>query len=100
MKNLYLKLSLNVIAVFMVVIVMSFLPELFPKFFGDWLCEGHLKDDVGCLYSGNTAWSSHHNPEWHWGYQHHLWFLMGLILFVIQGFRIYELITKHKSEES
>lgn len=105
MKNTwYIKLSLNIAAVFIVVIALSYIPAEYPKLFGDWLCEGRIyKSDYtdghtiikgiekGCDYTcGNIT---NHNPTWHWGYQHWLWFLMGLCLFVVQAFRVGEIIN-------
>lgn len=95
MKNKYTKISLNIIAVFAVVIFSTFIPDQFPEFFGDTLCNGvgnehytgkGLQCDLGC----------YHNPEWHWGYRHYLFFIMGVLLFVFQGVRIGEIINDDK----
>jgi hypothetical protein len=80
--NKTIKISIRIIAVFMVAIIMSVIPDLFPNLFGDWLCEGHYEQIKGCLYIGE--YGNFHQPTWHWGYRHWLWFLMGIALFIIQ----------------
>lgn len=102
-NKFYFKLSFNIAVVFIIVILLSYLPDRFPKLFGDWLCEGRKYvsryDSNRDLISGYTIGcdygieSHSHNPCWHWGYQHWLWFLMGLSLFVVQIFRIGEIIN-------
>ena len=69
--------------------VASYIPELFPNFFGDWLCEGtgnylsNLNHFEKCNYAGSSY--NFHNPTWHWGYRHFLFFIMGAVLFIIQA---------------
>ena len=75
-------ISLRVIALFIVAIFISFIPEYLPDFFGDWVCKGRefvINGYFGCDYKYNL-----HNPENHWGYRHWLFFTMGLVLFTIQ----------------
>lgn len=88
MKSKTIKVSARVIALFAVAILISKIPEIYPDFFGDWSCQGrkyisyseHGPDVYGpCDWGEGT-----HNPETHWGYQHFLFFLMGLILTIIQ----------------
>ncbi len=69
---------------FILAIIMSFIPELFPKIFGDWLCNGtiHYAGAQGindCMY-----YNEPHSPMWHWGYRHWIWFLMGASLAFLQ----------------
>lgn len=91
--NQNIKLSIRIILLFSVAIFSTFIPESFPEFFGDWMCEGSkygkiIKateatwehyEKVGCDYV-----SSIHNPTLHWGYRHYLYLVMCLVLFIIQ----------------
>lgn len=98
MKNKTIIISLRVIALFTVAILVSKIPDLYPDFFGDWKCYGreflkyneHGPDAYGpCDFGEGT-----HNPKWHWGYQHWLFFLMGFSLTVIQFIDIRNYILK------
>lgn len=89
MKN-KTKISLKIIAIFCTAILASFIPDNFHSFFGDWFCDGLLKEydknynvisRVGnCAYGDGSS----HNPSWHWGWRHWLWMFMGLSLFIVQ----------------
>ncbi len=93
--NYYHKLSLNVMALFLIVIFASLIPDSNHEFFGDWVCKGNktIIDKsgfygyltIGCDYGPDPK---NHSPTIHWGYRHWLWLCMGLSLFVIQIFRI------------
>jgi hypothetical protein len=86
-------ICLRIIALFMMAILFSFIPEYLHEFFGDWQCEGSIpwkfQPDTsnsysyvlykGCMYGGQ-----HHLKTIHWGYRHWLFFTMGVILFIIQ----------------
>jgi hypothetical protein len=74
----------------MIVIFASFIPEFFPKFFGDWQCNGcqYVFDKenshyIGCGGGFNNV-QREHSPTTHFGYRHFIWIIMGLTLFVIQ----------------
>lgn len=100
--NNILKLSIRVVLLFIGAIALSYVPVLYPKIFGDWLCEGseYIKkvgDDYSHIY-GCDRLSSRHNPRWHWGYQHFLWFFMGLCLMIIQIADIIIFIKKSNSK--
>jgi hypothetical protein len=89
-----MKTRFRIITIFSIIIIASFVPELFPDFFGDWKCQGCVRAKLsspnyydGCLY-GNIGV---HNATNHWGYRHWIWFLMGLVLFI---YEISEFITK------
>ena len=69
------KTMLKIISLFGIVILMSFIPENFRDFFGDWYCEN---SDNLCKYDA----SAHHAATWHWGFRHYIWCLMGLTLFI------------------
>lgn len=81
-----LKLSIKIIIIFAVLIICSFIPELFPDFFGDKICNGSgdffigkgIKCDFGLI----------HAPTNHFGYRHWLFIVMGFVLFLIQTFDI------------
>lgn len=91
-----IKISLRVIALFMLAILISKIPELFPDFFGDWHCEGRKQiwtEEIHYQYVGCDMFQAH-NPTWHWGYQHYLFFLMGLSLAIIQIVDIIKIAEK------
>ena len=82
-------ISLRVIALFTVAIFISFIPEYIPDFFGDWVCKGReyipsIKEGFTGSYVGCDYQHIDHNPENHWGYRHHLFFTMGVVLFIVQ----------------
>ena len=66
-----LKTQFNIIAIFAVVIFASFIPEMYPNFFGDYYCS--LKHNHGF---------DHINPVWHWGFRHWAWIAMGISIFI------------------
>ena len=86
-------LSLRVIVLFGMAMLVSFIPDYFHNFFGDWTCKGsgigkYYPADAnnyahtiynGCMYGGDN-----HLSKTHWGYRHWLFFAMGLTLFIIQ----------------
>lgn len=84
--NKSIKISLRVIALFLVAILVSKIPDLYPNFFGDWKCEGRWINEKRGFYGVHEGCDmfNEHNPTWHWGYQHYLFFLMGLSLTIIQ----------------
>ena len=65
---------------FLVMGLMSFVPEKNPELFGDFTCEGsglretkNIKYIDGCRLSCNP-----HSPSTHWGFRHWIWFAAGL----------------------
>lgn len=47
-----------------------------PDFFGDWTCEGRLWDSENRVYVGCDSFGIEtHDPQFHWGYQHWIWFI-------------------------
>jgi len=97
MKNI--KTSIKIIFLFVTAILMSKIPELFPTFFGDWLCKGSgtekLTNSIYTHYLGCDYNSRYHNPEWHWGYQHYLLLTMGIVLFIYQ---IFDIVDKYDND--
>jgi len=80
-----MKTKLKFISIFAIAMLVSFIPEAFPDFFGDWTCQGGsyvMKDGhyqlIGCLHSGNYQ----HNPTTHWGFRHWMWTGCGVSLFI------------------
>lgn len=73
-------LSLRIIVLFTIAILSTFL--------GDWKCDGSGKrylDDVYVMYERcNYSICSLHDPSWHWGYRHWIYFVMCITLFIIQ----------------
>lgn len=96
--NKSIKISLRIIALFLVAILVSKIPELYPNFFGDWHCEGSelIWDDESHkhYHSEGCDMFQNHNPSWHWGYQHYLFFLMGLSLTIVQIVDIVKIAQK------
>ena len=79
-------LSLKVISLFTVSIFSTFIGDNLPLFFGDWKCEGSGQKLIDSyLYQKcNYAGCDFHESSWHWGYRHWLYFMMCIILFLIQ----------------
>ncbi len=70
---------------FAIIILMSFIPDAFPEFFGDWRCnggnfvyEGEHSTLVGCNYAQRGP----HSATTHWGFRHWMWFFCGVTLFI------------------
>ena len=82
--NIYTKISLRVIMLFIIAILFSLIPDV---------CNLHpLFDDTFCTGKPCTAFMAGHLPEYHWGYRHWLWAIMGFVLFIIQSTKIISLI--------
>lgn len=86
-------ISFRVIALFIIAMLISFIPDYLHNFFGDWICKGAKYGNV--IAETDASWSHYeligcdycsrvHNPVLHWGYRHWLFFIMGVILFIIQ----------------
>lgn len=90
--NFWVSLSLQVMAVFLTAMVVSFIPESIPKFFGDEMCP-------------RTDWHSHflnyeeNQSHIAWGYRHYLFFFMGIALFILQIFRIGAFINNNTKSQ-
>jgi len=98
-RNLITYISIRIIALFGVAMALSFIPEHYHSFFGDWHCEGGVYDYSwaedkltykGCIYSKDT-----HHETWHWGYRHWLYLSMGICLSIVQIADIFTTINKH-----
>lgn len=80
-----MKNKLKFISIFAIAMLVSFIPEAFPDFFGDWTCQGGsfvIKGEyhysTGCGYSSNYQ----HDPTTHWGFRHWMWTGCGVSLFI------------------
>lgn len=95
MEKKSIHISIRVIILFTIAIFSTFVPELYRPFFGDWFCEGAIRDDtwhlIGCQY---TDWGTH-DSTWHWGYRHWLYLMMCLSLFIIQVVQIIKIVEKY-----
>jgi len=87
MEKKTIKLSLRIILAFSCAILLSIIPDQFPRAFGDWYCTNTTH-----IYGGD----SHSLATWHWGYRHWLYFLMGFCLFVIQVIDMIKEFNKEK----
>jgi len=80
----------------------SFITENYHSFFGDWKCEGS-----GEWITNPSGYGSHyqkceymqlayHNPEWHWGFRHWVFFAFGMAFTIWSIVEIVE--SKDKKE--
>jgi hypothetical protein len=84
-KKQGIEIILQITLMFFIAIAMSYIGESLHGFFGDWVCKGYFNSGSrGCYYSGN-----YHDPTWHWGYRHWLYWFMGFVLFVVQAVFIF-----------
>lgn len=96
MKKQLIKTSLRVVGLFGCAMLMSFIPDYFHSFFGDWKCEGcdwvyDPSRPMGGYYTGcDYGMQNKHIAQYHWGYRHWLFFAMGLVLFIIQ---VYDMLN-------
>lgn len=98
--SVYTRVSINIVAIFVIIILMSFVPDHFREFFGDWQCVGanyvFSTDVIYGHYEGCDYGPGEHLAQIHWGYRHWLWFLMGIFLFIVQVVRIINIISKEE----
>jgi hypothetical protein len=92
--NKYMLFSVNIIVLFLIAILSSFIPEYYANFFGDYGCSGSTFEILeGHYIRHGCDIFDMHEPTTHWGYRHYLWFLMGLSLFAGQVVRIINLLS-------
>lgn len=83
-----MKTQLKIVIIAAIVIFGSFLPDLYPTFFGDWYCKGSGKFiDTGYVSHSyyqfcNYAQRGFHDACWHWGYRHWIYLIFGIILVI------------------
>jgi hypothetical protein len=97
-----MKQKLKLLLVCAFIMSASFLTESFRSFFGDWKCEGSGEyviegNNYGihytkCNYSGNMT--NYHNPTYHWGFRHWVFFAFGMTITIMSIVEIIE--TKNK----
>jgi len=75
--------SLRVVILFIMAINSTFIGEFLSDFLGDWRCNG-------CSYGSLD--NIIHSSRIHFGYRHWLYFIMCIILFVIQAIDIFNFI--------
>jgi hypothetical protein len=65
---------------FLVMGLMSFIPENNPALFGDYVCKGSEYEKLGKTYvtRGCSVNAGAHEPSMHWGFRHWVWFAAGL----------------------
>lgn len=84
----------NIVITGAAMMLLSFLPEMFPKFFGDYACDGLVKEWQGNDYkhiSGHctATWGdSPHIATVHWGIRHIYLFWVGVLLIILNFGRI------------
>jgi len=68
----------------------SFLPENYHSFFGDWKCQGsgNIVEGHWHYEKCNYGHSSKHEPTWHWGWRHYILILFGFAFSVINIVRL------------
>lgn len=91
------QLSLRIILLFTIMMIVSFIPDYLRSFFGDEYCSGYVFNKVSNKLEQFIHYGSIHSCyEWHWGYRHWLFFLMGFCLFIIQIIDIIHFIKTFK----
>jgi hypothetical protein len=96
MKTKTLKLTFRIFLLGLTAMLASYLPELFPNFFGDWLCEGtgnyldNLHHFERCNYVAQINTYNFHYPKWHWGYRHYMYIVTCFTLLTVQIIDIIE----------
>lgn len=93
-KNIFVNVSVNIIVIFFSLMVVSFIPDYAHELFGDWLCTGYEYGDkaMSCNYGAGL-----HEAQWHWGWRHWLWAIMGFFLFIVQVARVVDIIGNHQA---
>lgn len=94
------KIAVTIVWTFATIIAMSFVGDYCRDFFGDWHCNGSVyvrstdgfHDLKGCHYADQGS----HDPTWHWGYRHWMFFTCGFFLFVLNVVRVIIMIDKSK----
>ena len=86
------RIAIQIVFTFSTGILSTYVPELFRDFFGDWMCQGNFnwKNTTECNYLNTSI----HDPQWHWGWRHWLWAMMGLCIFVLQFFNVIRIIDE------
>ena len=75
-------ISLRIVALFVMAMIVSFIPDYLHTFFGDVYCVGNLETPF--CPSAYSKFNYLHGSEWHWAYRHWLFAAMGFWLAVVQ----------------
>jgi hypothetical protein len=79
------KLSIKVILLFITAMLVSFSPEFLRGFFGDEIYEdGYTRGII--------------DDHWDWGFRHFLYFLMCIVLFIIQAVKIIKWVIERSDD--
>ncbi len=73
--------KLKILLMFIIMGMMSFIPEKNPDLFGDYICKGSTVEKVGTIHYTNgcrVSMGNPHSPSRHWGFRHWVWFAAGL----------------------
>jgi hypothetical protein len=89
-----MKLKTKIVALFAFIFIASYVPENYPKAFGDWKCKGSGKEisekDYPKYIFENCNYFGFHHAKWHWGFRHYVWIGLGLTLTAISFYQIAE----------
>lgn len=93
------KLTIQIVMLFGIIILASFIPDNFHEFFGDWHCEGGYTDYVNGNYVNHGCqYTNDHEATWHYGFRHWIWAAMGVVLFIVNIVHILEEANKNGDE--
>jgi hypothetical protein len=73
--------KLKILLMFIIMGMMSFIPEKNPKLFGDYVCKGAVLKQTADFYyvdGCKMTMGNSHSPTKHWGFRHWVWFAAGL----------------------
>jgi hypothetical protein len=90
-----MKTQFKIIGSFLIVIVASFIGDLFHDLLGDTLCIGRFYNATH-LGSGCNYYLAEHAPTWHYGFKHWILVLMSVTLFI---YNIVTMINKAENEK-
>ena len=93
--NKSINISLRIVALFIMAIIVSFIPDYFHTFLGDTYCGGNI-NTAYCSVGG--AFDTMHGPEWHWAYRHTLFAAMGFFLAGVQAVNIIMIASEDKNK--
>lgn len=96
MKDKSTIISARIVFMFTCAIATSIIPDEFPDFFGDIICNGITMNASSGKMETFFHYGGHHiDTVVHYGYRHWLFFLMGLCLFTVQVVKIFQTIEKN-----
>jgi hypothetical protein len=98
-----MKLQFRVLIMFAVIFVASYIPDAYPSYFGDWLCNGsgeritHGTGWDATYHYSKCNYSSYHNPRWHWGFRHWAWLCLGITMLIINIVQFIQKEVEHQN---